>query len=67
MAEQKAYSFKSDIESLRNNIDLLTKDYTPVATKRCCERIRAILDRIEENRQSSYIPFEVKQYFREEE
>lgn len=66
MADNKAYSFNEDIESLHNNVDLLTKDHTPVATDRCCNRIRAILDRVQENRESSYVPYEVKQYFREE-
>lgn len=65
MADKKAYSFAQDIESLRYNVDLLTKDPTPVATKRACDRIRAILDRIQENRQNSYVPYEVKQYFRD--
>lgn len=66
MAEKKAYSFAQDIESLRSNVELLTKDHTPVATKRACDRIRSILDRIQENRQNSYVPYEVKQYFRDE-
>lgn len=66
MAEKKAYSFAQDIDSLRSNTDLLIKDHTPVATKRACDRMRAILDRIEENRQNSYVPYEVKQYFRDE-
>lgn len=67
MSKETAYSFKKDIQSLKSNIDLLTKDHTPVATERCCNRIRAILDRIEENRKNSYVPYEVKEYFREEE
>ena len=61
----KAYNFKDDIESLRHNIDLLESDYTPVATRRCCERISSILDRIQENRERSYVPYEVKEYFKD--
>lgn len=67
MADRKeAYSFKKDMESLHHNVDLLERDHTPVATKRCCERINSILVRIQENRDRSYIPYEVKEYFRDE-
>lgn len=66
MGKDKAYTFAQDIESLRNNVDLLTKDCTPIATARCCNRIRAILERIEENRNNSYVPYEIREYFRDE-
>lgn len=66
MADRKAYSFAQDIEILRTNVDLLTKDHTPVATKRACDRIRIVLERIQVNRESSYVPYEVKQYFGDE-
>lgn len=64
--KREAYSFKKDIESIRHNVDLLERDYTPVATKRCCERINDILGRIQENRERSYVPYEVKEYFKED-
>lgn len=60
-----SYTFEQDIQTLYRNIDLLTKDYTPKATQRCCKRIREILDRIEQFREQSYIPYEIKQYFKE--
>lgn len=68
MAEkkEKAYTFSQDMQSLRYNVESLAKDSTPLATERCCNRIKAILDRIQENRQNSYVPYEVKQYFRDE-
>lgn len=64
--KKEAYSFKKDMESLHHNIDLLERDYTPVATKRCVDRINDILARILENRERSYVPYEVKAYFKEE-
>lgn len=67
MAANKVYTFHQDMSSLRNNVDLLEKDYTPASTRRCCERIKAILDRILENREDSYVSREVRDYFREEE
>lgn len=67
MGGREAYSFSKDIESLRRNVDLLTKDPTPLATERCCNRIKGILDRILDNRQQSHVPYEVKEYFKEEE
>lgn len=66
MSKSEVYTFNQDIESLMNNVELLKRDYTPVATKRCCTRIRQILDRIEENREAAYIPYEVKAYFKED-
>ena len=63
----EAYSFKKDIATLHRNVDMLEREITPLSVDRCCNRIRSVLDRIQQNRQDSYIPYEVKQYFREDE
>lgn len=64
--KDKSYSFVADISSLHYNVDLLVTDYTPLATKRACDRMRVILDRIQENRERGYIPIEIKNYFKED-
>lgn len=65
--KNKSYSFSKDMASLRSNVDLLESDVTPLSIKRCCDRIRSILDRIQDYRERSYVPYEVKDYFRDEE
>lgn len=62
--ENNIYTFDQDITNLRFMIDTLVEDVTPKATERTCSRMRAILDRIEEYRKDSYVPYDVKQYFR---
>lgn len=60
---REAYSFEQDLATLQSNVKQLEKERTPLSVDRCCERIRRVLDRIQEYKQRSYVPIEVKQYF----
>lgn len=67
MSSNEVYTFQKDISMLRYLTDSLVKDTTPKTTDRCVSKMKAILDRIQQNRADSYVPYEVKQYFREDE
>lgn len=60
----KAYTFEQDIKQLHSYVDMLGKEFIPDNIQRAQRRINEIAERIAENKIRSYVPIEVKQYFK---
>lgn len=58
------YTFEQDINQLHHYVDMLSEEFIPGNIERCQNKIIATVERICDNKIRSYVPIEVKQYFR---